>query len=364
MDMFKYHDTTLGMTYPGSGEIIQGAKRVMWVERYDEPGELTIEAPLSSDLRQFLPAGVLIGRPDTSEVMVVENHEISQDNYEDSFLSITGRSYISVLENRLVGLIEARSNNAVIDITYVSDQTWNQIVTLISFSTNGASESDDEIPYIDVYTDLPDSGGTSEERVINRGDVLTEVLNLLKIDNCGIRTVKNIPGLLRFEVYQGTDRSKNVIFSWTGEDLKSANYLLSNRKLKNCAMVVGRWVWRMVDGTQTGYDRRMMLVDATDIDGHLETMPTGGSLTTIQNKMTTRGRQALRKQRNISLQSAELSNITEYQYREDYFLGDIVMLEGDFNQQEKKRISEYAETLDENGYSGHPTFRSLADEVE
>jgi hypothetical protein len=345
--------------------MINGATRKMWVERYAEPGEFELVAPLRSNLRQFLPIGTLISHLQTQETMIVENIEVSLNLKEDSQLKITGRSLVAYLEQRLIGVNLVRASSTISEYILASDETWHQIVTMINDHIGAPAVADDEIPLIEASTDLT-TGGTSEARTISPGDILAPVLELLDIDDCGIRSSRSTSSeIFTLDVYKGADHTKDVIFSWTADDLTASGYLFTNKKLKTTAMVVGQYVWTMVDTAgYTGHKRRMMIVDASDIDGHLDTAPTGGTLTSIISKMQARGRQKLKSQRDLNITNAEISNLSSYEYRQDYRLGDLVMIEGDFNQQEVKRVTEYAEIEDETGYTSHPTLSDPFDEEE
>lgn len=360
MDIFKFSDPA-GMTSPQDGQMINGATRKMWVERYSDPGEFEITAPIRSNLRQFLPIGTLISHTNTREVMVVENIEVTDNEDQDSQLAITGRSLVSILENRLVGVNLARASSTISEYILGAVVSWNQIVTLINAHIYTPTNANDIIPNIHAVTSLTGTG-TIEQRNIERGDLLTPVLQLLDVDDLGIRSIRGSIDIT-LDIYKGEDHTKDIIFSWTADDLKASSYLFTNKKWKTSAMVVGRYVWTMVDTSgYVGYTRRMMMVDGSDIDGHLDTAPTGGILTSIVSKMQTRGRQALAKQRDLTITNTEISNHSRYEYRQDYRVGDLVTIEGDYNQQETKRITEYAEIEDENGYSGHPTLNSPFDE--
>ena len=107
----------------------------------------------------------------------------------------------------------------------------------------------------------------------------------------------------------------------------------------------------------TKYDRRFMLVDASDIDDHLETAPTGDPIDENhkQNDHTEEIKLSDVKT-TITISSANVSDVSKYRYRRDYNVGDWVMLDGNFGQIAKMRVTEYAEIEDENGESGSPTL--------
>ncbi len=81
----------------------------------------------------------------------------------------------------------------------------------------------------------------------------------------------------------------------------------------------------------------------------------------MRNKMAIRGRQTLKANKEIFLTAADIAVTSTYRYRYDYNIGDMVMIDGTYGENERMRVVEYAEIEDENGESGHPTLRTLED---
>lgn len=350
-----------------NGRPINNWKSVTWVERYLDAGEFKIEAPLSTGLRDFLPIGTLISHLDTLEVMIVEDQQISDDG-SDPTITITGRSLDSYLENRIVGQNLARTGSTVVDYTLLADYTSLQATKLINDhirAASGVSDVNDSLTNVEGNTALTViTGGVVEDRTIKPEIVYAALNEILKIDDLGVKSMRRatfstdiavtLATLLR--VHNGFDRTSTVHFSWYSGDFDKLEYLFSQRGLKTSAMVIGRWIWTVVDRSQTKYDRRMMLVDASDLDNKLAAAPTGGALTTLIARMQVRGRQALRNQQQVAISGSDVSNSTSYIYRKHYNIGDLVTLDGNYGQILTMRVVEYAEIEDENGYSGHPTL--------
>ena len=363
MDLFKFTPVSYE-TMLEHGDAINKLTSVMWTERYREPGEFQLKAQLSTGLREFLPLGTLISHKDTYEVMIVENHEITEEKQEDPTLIVTGRSFEAFLENRVVGVNQARASSTLAEYILLQDYTWNQATKLINDHIYNTQTPNDALYNVQAVNMVPISAGTIEERTIDRGNVLDKLDEILAIDDIGVRTIRrNYFGLVgsntwtRIEIFRGTDLSNKVIFSWKSGDLDSAEYLFSDKPTKNAALILGRYVYAVVDNpAYTKYDRRFMMVDGSDLDGNLSAPPTGAALTTILNKMRTRGRQALGRQNRINLSRTDVSDTTQYVFRKDYNIGDIVSLDGNFGQITKMRVVEYVEIEDENGTSGHPTL--------
>lgn len=372
MDLFKLNDMPTSMT---SGEAINGYESILWVERYRTPGEFKMTARLSSGLREFLPLGTVISHTGTLESMIVENHVISEEDNEDLILTISGRSFDSYLEQRVVGQNQiwgsATMKWTINQEGYLIDPdlTWWQVQQLIldhihaTFNFNAG----DGIPNTDL--DIAEElGGVGEmnARVIKRGNLLPRTHELMEIDDLGlkVRRPNVFPGtssglFTTWIIHGGIDRRSTVRFTAQTGDVTKADYLWSNKKLKNAAMVAGKFVDVMVYGTPSGYDRRVLFVDGSDIDKGYSAIPTGTDLTNIKERLSVRGQQALAAQKQIVLSSADVSENREYRFRIDYDVGDIVSLDGNFGVSLPMRVVEYAEIVDENGESGQPTLEVL-----
>jgi hypothetical protein len=366
MDLFKFNPVT-DPTILESGEFINNVDSIMWTERYAEPGEFELQAPLSSGLREFLPLGTLISHVDTPEVMIVENHQIGEKTQEDPTLTVTGRSFETFLENRIVGVNLARASSTIAEYILSVNSTATQAVQVINDHINLTRDPNDALTNILVSLDLRGSAGTDTRvaRTMNRDTVHKALLDILAVDDLGIKTIRrntftNILGGSSTQttllVHRGTDNSAKVIFSWKGGDLDTAEYLFSDKRLKNSALVVGRYVYTVVDTGPTKYDRRIMIVPADDIDGNLSAPPTGTALTTLLGKLTVRGQQALRNQNRVTISRTDISKLTNYEYRRDFNVGDLVSIDGNFGQIAVMRVVEYVEIEDQNGESGHPTL--------
>ncbi len=342
----------------------------MWIERYRDPGEFSLTARVDSNIRSLLPVGTFISHVATDEVMIVENHEINDDLGLTSEITVTGRGYETFLENRIVGANRVFPSSGLLpEYTLALGPAWQQALTLIENHILAANvlDSNDTLPYVSVLSTVPASPNVSA-RVINRGELYYRLLEVLALENLGLKVIR--PGLLSplgssspntaFVIHKGVDRSDTVIFSNEAGDIKSADYLWSNKKVKNCALVTGRWLETMVKRPDSGYARRVMYIDGSDIDGTYTSEPIGVDRTTVLNNMTARANQLLIGQKEIALAKVETSRtMGTYTYGVDFGVGDIVMVDGDYNETSKRRVSEYVRIEDKNGESGYPTLTMI-----
>jgi hypothetical protein len=73
-------------------------------------------------------------------------------------------------------------------------------------------------------------------------------------------------------------------------------------------------------------------------------------------RLQTDGFKYLKENKDLEVLTAEISPQTQYKYKRDYDLGDIVLVQGKYGTLQKMLVSEYTRTSDANGVSGYPTL--------
>lgn len=370
MDIFKFRNPTQP-TKLEQGELINGIKSKLWIERYRDISDFELVSDIEYGVHLKLPIGSLISHTESTEVMIVENHEINEDETSPTEVKISGRSFESFFENRTVGSNKVWPTVASATDEYILSiaETWDQAVTLLKDHIDVATVIDynDAILFLEVLTDVTDVGD-EYELSIKRGSLYTRLIELLAIDNLGIKVIR--PGVrsplgfaspnMAVLIHKGVDLSQDVAFSYTTGEIQSADYLWSNKNLKNAALVTGRWLETVVKDSSTGYNRRMMEVDASDLDSSYSVAPTGTDRDNILAAMEIRGLVALFAQNDVAIVKAEpTKNSTLYKYREHYEVGDIITVGGGYSDITTMRISEYVEIEDETGESGYPTLSAI-----
>lgn len=369
MELFKFIPGTGDTSYLEQGEGLNKIKTATWTERYREPGEITITAPVSSGLRDFLPLGTLMSHTDTEEVMIIENAEIDEDVEDgEPEIQFTGRSLECWLEQRIVG--EDIEHYAGLVLNYepymlAFDTSWEQAKELIRLHINDATEiTTGNISGIVPISNQQHIGtSTTAERLVNPTTVHAAVLELLAIDDFGIKTVRpnagNVdPLTTELRIHNGVDRTTNVIFSHIKGDLQKARYLWSNKNLKTDYYCFSTYLKARSDSASHGFDRRTLLVDCTDMDQAIAYADIGVDFD-LGAAMYARGEMLLRNQALKSILSTNVSQKTRYQFRKDYDVGDLVTVNGNYDTSAIMRVTEHVEFLDENGESGYPTLSAL-----
>lgn len=373
MDIIAFSPSSFTPTKLENGEVLNKLKSVTWVERYRDPGEFTIVADVSTGLKEKLAIGTFVTHSNTSEVMVVENHEIEHTSGKPREIKVTGRSMEVILEHRSVGSSKSAGSLPAITAgtpyTIAPLYTWQQAVTMINEHigpTAGMSGNPyDVIPYIEVIEVSPATGEVIT-RSFQRGSVHQRLLELLAVDGLGIKTIRpgswsplgSVSENTAFVIHSGIDRSAELAMSFDSGDLESANYLWSIKNLKNVAHVTGRWVETLASpNVIQAYDRRIMHVDASDIDQGFEAAPTGTDLANVNLAMIQRGLDALFSQNMFTIVRAEPKKLgTKALYRTQYDVGDWVMVQGDYETAAIMQVTEHVEIIDESGMTSYPTL--------
>lgn len=367
MHLFTYANTSQLSLLAGSP--VENYDSVMWVERYRGPGSFEIKAPLSSGLKNLLPLGSIVSHTDTLEFAVVENQEITESLGGDPVIVVTGRTFDAFLDYRVVGAEVSYGSPGtqiaeyVIAAGYTHKQVYDILDDHVINTTNSSNSLSSDIELV-YGSGFPLSSQTSQDaRHMERQTVAEAIDKVLSIDDLGLKTIrKNSFGMgsaskSRLCIHPGENKSDSVIFSWVTGELESVSYLLSQKSLKNCALVLGTWIEEHVNaGSSTGYDRRMLLVDGKDIDEQYDAVPTGADLTNVRAAMQLRGVEALSSFNGIDIVAADISKLNQYTYRTDYNIGDIVSIDGSYGDIELRRVVEHVEIEDETGYTSYPTL--------
>lgn len=370
MDVIKFTNPT-HQTLLDQGELINGLKTKLWIERYRDISEFEFVASAETMMHLILPIGSLISHVESTEVMIVENHEINEADGQETKIVITGSSFDSFFKNRIVGSNKNWPTIAsgVDEYSLSAEFTWNQAVTLLKDHIDATQVIDvnDAIYHIEVIADVVGTGD-SDERFIPRGNLYSRLIDLLEIDDLGIKVMR--PGVrsplgfnnpnMAVVIHKGQDLSQQVAFSYSTGEIQNADYLWSNKELKNAALVSGRWLETVVKDSSTDYDRRMMYIDASFMDNTYSSAPEEPDRTYILDIMTIIGQNYLLSQKEVAIVNAEpTKNSTTHKYREHYDVGDIVTVDGEYNETASMRVSEYVEIEDETGQSGYPTLSAI-----
>lgn len=418
--------------------LIEGYTSLIWTERFQEAGDFEVKSYDINRMITLLPEDTLVSHLETKEVMQVETHTIELEGEGSDavpVLTIRGRSAYKVLEDRWVEstyqkkrrmrkkysataalcvlLWQAVDNNSGKDVTRGDDDPDTEgVVNDYPWTTL------DDIPNVQVTEAVPVEGETrwwqlSEGslfpqfqkimidadlglRVIrptspNPGSVITVSSTLATRGNVTRTYTPDITGL-RFEVYEGVDRSATVQFSQLQGHLDKPIYLESTRDYKTVVemmsdVVTISDVYRPGEEGLVGWRRRTVGFDAgtpelppkPDKPDDLGRNPTAAErnhyhdlldawkvkMGKWQNKYDVvvpdfkeeqikSARRLLKELRRVDMFAGDISSLSPFKYKTHYDLGDKVSLYGDYGKTAVMMVSEYVRTQDVNGDRGFP----------
>lgn len=354
-------------------DIVDAYKSFIWTERFSDYGDFELLVDPTRDNRAIFKRGVLLSIVHSTRVMFVE--DLSEETTEDGerTLKVTGRSYETVLERRVpkpFDQIHNPKNEFVEEHIYegkpaemVRQMIYNNIVLEHGTSTG---QNVDHIPRFLVagsggVADYYPEGNIPEPTEIvelklktsNTHNFVKEVLTPYSMGHRAILDKKNRRVI--FNVYTGSDRFLEVVFSPELDNFANTSSFRSEREYKNVAYVHSKRGSRVVYGfgvppTISGVDRRVLFVNATEIDD---------DTTDPDEEMDRIGWDALIEHSRIHAVDGEVPPHTSgYIYDKDYYLGDLVGVVGSDGLRDKMRVTEQIFINDEEGFRTYPTLTS------
>ncbi len=286
---------------------IENQTSIQWTRKFFEAGEFEIHAPITEKNLRLLKENNIVSIKGAKEAGVIEDIETEESDIKVE-ITIKGRFLSSYCDRRVIEGV----------INYDNAKIENVMRELINIK---------KIPLVELG-ELHGFDQTISFQATNRN--LQMLLN--KIARYGLIGYRFTPDFNKhkiiFDTMQGVDHSyaqnknKRVLFTESYNNLKNAIYKYNNQTLKTVAIVGGqeegteRTIVKV--GSGEGLNLREMFVDARDIshDG----------LTDAQYRaaLYQRGVEALNEARVAESLQSEVSLNTNFTYKEDYDLGDIV----------------------------------------
>lgn len=347
--------------------VIDDYESLVWTERYSQMGDFVIKTTSSSDNRRIFQPDVNLAINESRRVMTIEQIEDKVEDDGRKVLEITGRSIEHILENRvtMTSLEDAGAKNWQFNGTAsdVMAELFN-----FTFRDEYSWFPQDKIPFLKEGSIFPlDTVPKSELQLYfnePRSSMYAALKKIGEAYDLGFRLVRNYDtSELYFDVYSGVDRTSNqslvtpVVFSSELDTLQNTSMLESIADFKNVAYVYSNDPTSVVhvfasgaDSNTTGFARKVLHVDATDID--LEPGPE------LNAAMQKRGEEALAEHRKLTILDGEVSQYGTYTYGVDYNVGDMVEMrlsDGTVNQ---VRVTEQIISSDAEGVRSYPSLVS------
>lgn len=343
-------------------QVVDKFESLVWTERFSEIGDFELDLKSTLESRGQFLVGNRIAINNSYRVMTVETVEDVTDPDGKELLKVKGRSLEAILDDRVV-------KNTMTDLT--TDPSWtlvdtpgniartmfDHIIRLTSLSPS------DGIPFLQPGSIFPDGTvlepGTPITWTQNPDSLYNAIKAVLDPYDLGFRLIRNFDqSELYFDVYAGNDRTSPVtpnaavIFSPGLDNIQNTTELTNIQGSKNIAYVFSPAGFKIVYGENvdpltTGFDRRVLMVNASDIT--VDNPDVDGA-------MIERGTQELLKNRAQTMMDGEINQYINYIYGVDYDLGDLVEMRNKDGIITYKRVTEQIFVCDAQGERSYPTL--------
>jgi len=346
--------------------VVENYETLIWTERYSTNGEFQATFNnIPAGLAQ-LPEGSYVTLRESTVPMKVETHKIEKKKNAVPVLTVTGRTCEACwLEQRqsVKDLPSAAGRPAwTITADKQSDAAYKAIRTVIGDEErfkDGVSVLAAIAPSISAKRAIPQaslilpqdySTLTTNTYEIKAGNLYTVIMELITANFHGIKSVRPNTSDTRvdIEIYNGSDRTDELVFDARFDQIDDATYLLSKQGSCDIALVYGpngsQQVLKNATEEPEGLERRELLVDDS------------GSTSEIR---TNHGLVELYKYNATALFDGQIAEQVASGYNKDYFLGDLLKLTGQYGLSQIVRVAEFIRSSDNTGTKAYPTFEAI-----
>lgn len=349
-----------------SDKLVENYASLIWTERYATPGDFTLVSYDIASTLALLPRESNVCLRESTVPMRVEDHKIEKKPRQAPTVTVTGRSFETILERRAsVNALPAATARAPWTITAEkeSDAAYQAMRVVLgdvarpSGALSGISPAVsalDAIPQIDLALPADFNTGTSKTYDIQPQDLYSTVIQLITTNHRGLKAVRPVPGAsqIGIEIYNGADLTSVVVFDARFDQFDDTTYLLSERGSTNVGYVYGsngsQSVLKTAAPEPSGLARRVLVLDQSS-DATVNTSD-------IRNS---RGLIELYKYNPTALFDGQIAIQVAEGYGTKYHLGDILKLTGEYGLSQNVRVAEYIRTSDATGEKAYPAFQAI-----
>lgn len=362
----------------------------IWTERYADKGDFElVTLSTSANRRRFVP-DTMISIHDSKRIMRVHKIEEKDDEDNGTTLTIKGYDLSFMLQQRVSASKEGVAHDGMLlSVSYFNGLTpievINEMVWRICVPTSGWQISaGDTIPFLNdnvlapgsLYptSNIPEPAPTGilwEQKIASLYSAITDVC---KAYDLGFRLYKDpSASKLYFEAYNGIDRTSSqtvfppVIFSSDMTNLQNTTEYQDNEAHYNVVIAVYEYknpvegdtpetltIHEMVSDpdlafSSGGFDQKTKFISVSQL-------PEGVDLAGAPAYLIQLATEELNRARPTDVYDGEIDQNSDFVYERDYFLGDIVEVQGNNGGGALMRVVEQIIKYDSNGKSSYPSL--------
>lgn len=338
-------------------DLIDDYESLVWTDRYCKYGDFTLMVKSRSSLVKRLASRKYLRIADSTRIMQIETLDNNHQSAEGTdLIKISGRSLEQFLMHRA---FKQFGNTAAKIMTGTPAEIAVALVNEYCVDPTTV-EATSIIPGLDCW-DVTTNGLSSVTLNVQRGTVYDAVMNILEPFGLGWYIDSDGPSLLDFAVYNGVDRTDPTTgyyteYSADNDNLLNTSTLESVSNFKNHVRVLGAKAYADAyalgtDPSVSGFDRRTLILDATDIG-------TDSSTTVAQDQaaLQRRAMEALADINNRYVRVVDGDIPQNNWSKVAYGLGDLVVVKDNYENRAIARITETVWSSDKEGEKRSPTF--------
>lgn len=342
--------------------VIDDFVSAIWTERYIKSGEVNLVVEPTAQMIDLLREATRIQINGSKEVMLIETVL-----NEEGLLKVNGTSLLQFLNSRVSWTIEKVDHGPLILFFSPIGAIRDRLNHTIIYNENTVLMPLDRITNLTLDDDAPEYD--TEQVVVEFGQLYEKIQELAERYAVGLSlyldSADDSGYSLKFKTYRGADRTSSqstypvIRFSPKMGSLSNPKELRSIAGYKNVAYAIDTngvvemqtvYAPEIVDGeTLTDFDRRSMMVFVSD------EIPEGQGEFTLQQA----AKNALINNNYIRIVDGEVSPLAQYKFGIDYFMGDVIELEGPSGLLQKVRVTEHIRAKDNTGERAYPTIEII-----
>jgi hypothetical protein len=344
-------------------QVFDNHNSLIWTERHSAWGDFELHLQSTIATRRAFVPGVRLAMNESYRIMMVETVEDTTDSTGIQQLKITGRSIEALLDNRAALAVLGDTTTTP---KWILTGTPGDIARQIfhDICVTGVLDVGDIFPLIiedSIFpTDTIPEPADIIEIDLDPTTVYSGVKGVVDLYSMGFRIVRDpFTGNIYWDIHTGSDRTTKqtdlgaVVFAPDLDNLQNTSELTSNALYKNVAYVISPVGFEIVtpldvDPSISGFDRQVILVNATDI--------TDTDTGVASAKMIQRGKDALSQNNRLKAFDGELNQNSVYKYGIDYNLGDLVEQRNVDGVTNQMQVTEQIFVSDEQGERSYPTL--------
>nr|DAX71802.1 MAG TPA: tail protein [Caudoviricetes sp.] len=331
--------------------VIDYCKSVIWHSKYCGAGDFELMIPMmpaGAYLLETIKEGYFFYRKDSKTVMMAQKIELKTNVESGDYLLISGASAECLIGRRIIW-----------QQTNLSGKVCDCVKRLMNENLIDPADARRRIDIIKMGQGV--SVETTMQKQVtgnNLSDSVEEILSTYGLGYCLEYKVIGKPGAMQFKILQGADRSVGnkqgnpaVRFSPEFDNVLASDFAEDYTALKNVALVAGEGegtARRSVTvGEGSGLTRRELYVDSRNTSSNDGEISDADYNSMLQQE----GVDALSQTLVTRTFAGEIEPDVNYHYGTDYFIGDIITVQNEYNIGFRARIAEIVENDDSDGYA-------------